>query len=275
MTVRESPQRVPPLPREEESVRRKGGEASVLLRAAQALAVGMARHWLLMVNLFIVLYLGGAYLTPFLMNAGFERPARLLYTVYGFTCHQLPQRSYFFGGQKGVFFGSYSKEELVAQGADPTSDLTMRRFVGNSQIGYKAAIAHRLSGLYTGALAAGLLFALVRRRWRVQPMPLWALALFVIPMAVDGTSHLINDVTGWGFRDTNAWAVTLTGGIFPPDFYAGTTVGTLNWLLRTVTGFLFGFGMIWFVCPYLELGFQDVLDEVARKETALEQEGTP
>lgn len=249
----------------EEPVQPAGSGTRLLLRAAQALAVGMARHWLLMVNLFVVLYLGGAYLTPFLMNAGFERPARLLYTVYGFTCHQLPQRSYFFGGENGVFFGSYSREELVAQGADPTNDLTMRRFIGNPQIGYKAAIAHRLSGLYTGALAAGLLFALVRRRWRVRPMPLWALALFVIPMAVDGTSHLINDVTGWGFRDTNAWAVALTGGIFPPDFYVGTTVGTLNWLLRTVTGFLFGFGMIWFVCPYLELGFQDVLDEVEHK----------
>ncbi|MDQ7029742.1 MAG: hypothetical protein Q9O62_08185 [Ardenticatenia bacterium] len=98
-------------------------------------------------------------------------------------------------------------------------------------------------------------------------MPLWALALFTVPMAVDGTSHLINDVTGWGFRDTNTWAVVLTGGIFPPDFYVGTTVGTLNWLLRTITGFLFGFGMIWFVYPLLQLGFEDVLREVERNRT--------
>ncbi|MDQ7029743.1 MAG: hypothetical protein Q9O62_08190 [Ardenticatenia bacterium] len=135
-----------------------GSGTRVLIRATQAVAVGWARHWLLLLNLFLALYLGGAYLTPYLMSAGYTGPAQALYTLYGFTCHQLPQRSYFFGGENGVIFASYPKEVLVANGADPTNDLTMRRFVGNPQLGYKAAIAHRLSGLYTGALVAGLLF---------------------------------------------------------------------------------------------------------------------
>ena len=54
------------------------------------------------------------------------------------------------------------------------------------------------------------------------------------------------------------WAVWLTGDLFPSSFYVGTTVGSLNWLLRTVTGTLFGLATIWFVFPYLDEGFHDV-----------------
>ena len=232
----------------------------------QRLVLWVSKHWLLLFNGFFALYLGGAYLTPWLMQAGLETPARILYTLYGFTCHQLPQRSYFFGGEAGAFFASYDLPTLIAHGANPTNELTLRTFIGDPQLGYKAAIAHRLTGMYSGVLTAGLLYALVRHKHRLKPLPVWLLFFFLAPMAIDGTSHLINDLTGWGFRDTNAWAVRLTGGAFPPDFYVGSGVGTLNWLLRTVTGFLFGFGMIAFAYPLLEWGFEDMRREA---ETAL------
>lgn len=236
-----------------------------LTQFVQRLALGFTRHWLFVLNAFLVVYLGGAYSAPVLMNTGHTGAANIVYTAYSFTCHQLPQRSYFFGGENNSFFATYSEATVVEHGADPTNDLTLRRFEGDEQLGYKAANAHRLSALYFGALVGGLLFALVRR-WRpdLEPIPLWLLGLMTVPMAIDGTSHLISEVTRLGFRETNAWAVALTGGIFSAEFYVGTTIGTLNWLLRTVTGILFGAGIVWYTYPLIGLGFEDVRQEAER-----------
>jgi len=46
----------------------------------------------------------------------------------------------------------------------------------------------------------------------VKTLALWVLILFLLPMAVDGTSHLISDFAGigQGFRDSNAWLATFT-----------------------------------------------------------------
>jgi len=165
----------------------------------------LARHWLFLFNGFWVLFLGGIFLTPLLMLAGFEQAANALYTLYGFTCHQLPDRSYFFGGEMHAFFSTYDLPTLVAHRADATNEWTLRAF--------------------------------------------------------DGTSHLINDITGWGFRDTNAWAVWLTHGAFPAGFYTGTEIWSLNWWLRTITGILFGVGVVWFAYPLLHEGMQEIAEE--------------
>jgi hypothetical protein len=84
-------------------------------------------------------------------------------------------------------------------------------------------------------------------------------------MALDGGSHMLSEITRLGFRESNAWAVRLTGGLFPPGFNAGTTAGSLNWLLRTVTGTLFGLATIWFVFPYLADGFDGIRRELEPK----------
>jgi len=57
------------------------------------------------------------------------------------------------------------------------------------------------------------------------------------------------------FRDTNQWAVTLSGGLFPADFYAGDLFGLLNSVLRVTTGFLFGFGIVGFLWPLMDREF--------------------
>jgi hypothetical protein len=77
-------------------------------------------------------------------------------------------------------------------------------------------------------------------------------------MLVDAISHMISDNGGTGFRQDNAWAVWLTGGVFSPAFYAGTTIGTLNWWLRNITGVLFGLGLVWFLYSYLSSKFKPV-----------------
>jgi uncharacterized membrane protein len=215
------------------------------------LVLTFSRHWLFFVNLFNGLFIGGAVLAPLLMVVGLTGPAQILYRFFGLNCHQLPQRSYYLFGANGPI-QTYSLEKVLGWGADPAN---LRAFMGSAEIGYKMAIAHRLTAIH-GGLFFGLLFGLVRR-W-LKPLP-WKVSLLLIaPMVVDGLTHMLTDfVPGITWRATNAWAVVLTNGALGSDFYQGTTIGTLNWLLRTVTGSLFAIACVWLAYPHLERGFRE------------------
>jgi len=206
------------------------------------------RHWLLGINLFLGLFLGLAVLAPGLMALGYTGPARLLYLAYSFTCHQLPQRSYFLFGPQGL--STYSLDRILAEGSDPTN---LRAFVGNARLGYKVAVAERNTAIYSAMLVGGVLFALVRHR--VKRLPLRWYLLLILPMFLDGASHVVSEITGLGFRQTNEWLKTLTGGIMGPAFYQGDVMGSFNWLMRTVTGSLFGLANVWLLYPLLQQSF--------------------
>jgi len=210
-----------------------------------------ADHWLLAFNVLSGLFIGLTVVAPLLMALGLERPARLLYAAYALNCHQLPQRSYFLFGPHGI--DTYSLEQVVAWGADPAH---LRRFVGNAEVGFKMAMAHRNTAIFGAIFVAGLVYALVRRR--VHPLPWKWFPVLVAPMLVDGLSHVINEITGLGFRNTNAWAAWLTGNTLAPTFYAGTGIGSLNWLLRTVTGALVGIATVWLLYPLLKKEFANL-----------------
>ena len=118
--------------------------------------------------------------------------------------------------------------------------------------------------IYVTFLLAGLGYALVRRRvrglsWRV-------FGLLILPMALDGGSHVVSEITGLGFRESNAWLATLTGNVLPAAFYTGTTLGSFNWLMRTLTGALFAVAVVWFAYPILEQGFGDVVRAARTKQ---------
>jgi uncharacterized membrane protein len=208
----------------------------------------LGRHWLLVVNLVMALFIGGTLLPPLLMYLGLEGPAQMTYILYGLNCHQLPERSYFLFGPDGV--NTYSLEKVIALGANPDY---LRGFVGNAEVGFKLGMAQRNTAIFTTVFLAGLAYALVRK-W--VPGLRWPIfLLFVLPMALDGGSHMASEVTGLGFRQANAWLAALTDGVFRETFYAGTTVGSFNWLMRTLTGALFALGCVWFAFPYLDRGF--------------------
>jgi hypothetical protein len=42
-------------------------------------------------------------------------------------------------------------------------------------------------------------------------------------------------------------------------------IGSFNWLMRTLTGALFGIGLVWFAYPQLKAGFNDTRDAIVRK----------
>jgi uncharacterized membrane protein len=231
----------------------KSGHRLETLSLTERLLLAFSRHWLLSLNLLNGLFIAGAVLTPLLMALGLIGPAQVLYRIYGLNCHQLPQRSYYLFGAHG-FIQTYSLEQVLDFGANLTN---LRVFVGSAEIGYKMAIAHRLTAFHGGLFVFGLLFGLVRR-W-LKPLPWRGFVLLVAPMAADGLTHVLTDfIPGIAWRVTNAWAAALTGGLLEPDFYQGTTIGTLNWLLRTVTGSLFALACIWLAYPYLGRGLGDV-----------------
>jgi len=175
----------------------------------------LLRHWLLWLNLGIGLYALVPWLSPLARLAGWERLGQLLFRLYTPPiCHQQPEYSYHLGG-------------------------------------YQVAFCERDTAIYTGLVLAGLLFGVLRRR--VRPWPWWVLVLCTLPLALDGGTQVMRYILpDWTARADNAWAVYLTGGVLPPGFYVGDGVGTLNWLLRTVTGALFSVGLVFTIYPLIE-----------------------
>jgi uncharacterized membrane protein len=226
------------------------GRTSRLTIAVDRLTSAFNRHWLLIFNAMSGLFIGLTAVAPLLMALGLEGPARLLYLAYAPNCHQLPQRSYFLFGPHGI--DTYSLEQILAWGGDPAY---LRGFVGSAEIGFKMAMAHRTTAIFATIFVAGLAYALLRRRLPALPLT-WYPAL-IAPILFDGLSHMISEVTGLGFRATNVWAAWLTGAALGPTFYTGTGVGSLNWLLRTLTGALFGLSTVWLLYPMLEKAFTD------------------
>ena len=218
--------------------------------AADKLTAILNRHWLLIFNAMSGLFIGLTAVAPLLMALGLERPARLLYLAYAPNCHQFPQRSYFLFGPRGI--DTYSLEQVLAWGGDPNH---LRGFVGNAEIGFKMAMAHRTTAIFGTIFVAGLAYALLRRRLPALPWKWYP--ILISPMFLDGISHVISEVTGLGFRGPNAWAAWLTGGAFGATFYTGTGIGSLNWLFRTLTGTLFGLATVWLLYPLLEKAFTD------------------
>ena len=212
-----------------------------------------SRHWIVIFSVILGIYVGLPFLAPVFMRWGWEFPARAVYFVYSLLCHQLPQRSFFLFGSAVT----YSLPEIQSTWQNTLDPIVLRQFIGNSEMGWKVAWSDRMVSMFTSMFVFGVLWRPLRR-W-LKPLPWWGLVLFLLPMAVDGMSHLISDLygIGQGFRDSNAWLANLTNTAFPPGFYAGDAWGSFNSSMRLLTGILFGLGIVWFGFPYLD----DVLSQ--------------
>jgi hypothetical protein len=94
-------------------------------------------------------------------------------------------------------------------------------------------------------------------------------------MVLDGFTHMISDFSGGsgvGFRDSNAWLVSLTNGAFASPFYAGDALGSFNSWMRLITGVLFGLAVVWFCYPRLHSAFLDTARQIEAKLQAAELE---
>lgn len=228
---------------------------------ANRVVYSIARHWLLGFSLVYGLYIGLPFIAPVLMNLGLETPARVIYMIYSFLCHQLPQRSFFLFGERFT----YPLEDILAAWNGSADAASLRQFIGNPVMGWKVAWSDRMVSMYSSILLFAWLWypirkSLPRLRWQ-------GLLLFILPMAVDGISHLVSDLAGMGtgYRETNLWLSNLTGQAFPDTFYAGNAWGSFNSLMRLVTGTIFGAGIVWYGFPYLEEFFNDIRDRIEWK----------
>ena len=208
----------------------------------------LTRYWFLIANLLAAIVLALGFLAPALMAEGQPEAGQAIYRFLATQNHQLPQRSYFLFSQAGGI-QSYSAEQIVEFGANPRD---IESFIGNEEVGFKTALNHRMVAIFIAILFGGLAWGFSGQRPQISFI--WLL-MMALPLLLDGLSNMISDNGDVSFRQTNEWAIVLTGGAFPASFYVGTTIGTLNWLLRTVTGFIFGLGLVWFLYSYLSNRF--------------------
>ena len=163
-------------------------------RIDRAVAWGL-RHWLLFANVLVLLYGGLPWLSPLAYAEGYSWLGRLIFLVYTPLCHQEPDRSFFLRG-------------------------------------YQVAFCHREAAMYTALFAGGLAFALVRRF--AKPVSLKVGALLLLPMLLDGGSHLLDDLFHLGLRS------------------ADNAIGTPNFWLRMITGLLFAVAVLITIYPRLD-----------------------
>lgn len=208
----------------------------------------ITQSWMLLFSLVFGLYIFLPFLPPVFMQIGWETGGHPIYSLYSFLCHQLPQRSLFLFGPKLM----YSLGEIQTAWQDTINPVILRQFIGNSQMGWKVAWSDRMISMYTSILIFAWLWYPFRKR--IMLLPWWGLVLFLIPMGIDGTTHMVSDFwgIGQGFRDSNSWLVVLTNHAFSNNFYTGDELGSFNSWMRWITGILFGLGIVWFGFPHLD-----------------------
>jgi len=203
----------------------------------------ISRHYLAVLNFFILLYVGLPVLAPVLMKAGAAVPANIIYTIYKPLCHQFGFRSFYLFGEQAYYPLPEAKISgvITFDQASGIQNLRLpasiarfdaRQFKGNETVGYKISLCERDVAIYGSILLFGILFAVTGRRIKPLHWMLWFL-IGMGPVGLDGFSQLFSQME-W------SWLVN----ILP---YRESTP-----FLRVLTGALFGFTTAWFAYPYME-----------------------
>jgi uncharacterized membrane protein len=197
--------------------------------------IWFSNYYLYLILGFLFFYSFLPILAPVLMKNGIIFPARVIYWIYSFFCHQLPFRSWFlFGNQqyyplaRAGILGIRSFESIFHPGLLDFEELKL--IVGNSYVGYKIAMCQRDMAMYLSLFVFGLYFAAKNKKIKRIPFRIW-LIVGVIPLVIDGLTQLL-------------------GGLSFP--FLEIFVRESTPILRTITGSLFGFFTGWFVFPSLE-----------------------
>jgi uncharacterized membrane protein len=219
------------------------------------------RYWILLFGLIFGVYVWLPFVAPVFMHWGWTSAGKVIYFIYSFLCHQLPERSFFLFGPKSM----YPLGEVQAAWQNTIDPIILRKFIGNSTMGWKVAWSDRMVSMYGSTFFFGLLWWPLRKR--IKHLPWWGFVLFLVPMFIDGSTHFVSDLAGLGqgFRYTNAWLAGITNSAFPATFYAGDALGSFNSWMRLITGVLFGIGVVWFAFPYMDEVFEDQANDLLAK----------
>ncbi|MBN8579216.1 MAG: DUF2085 domain-containing protein [Anaerolineae bacterium] len=204
-------------------------------------------HWF---GTFLVIYglwVFVPFLAPVFMNLGWIGAGKATYFFYSFFCHQLPERSFFFFGDKTM----YSLAEIQAVWQDTANPMILRQFIGNETMGWKIAWSDRMISFYTSVWFFAALWYPFRRR--IKTLSWLGFVLLLLPLIIDGSTHMLSDLAGigQGFRDDNQWLAVMTNHALSADFYAGDALGSFNSLMRFLSGLLAGLGIVWLAFPYM------------------------
>lgn len=148
--------------------------------------------------------------------------------------------------------------------------------------GEQVAMCERCISIYVTMFAGGLVFNFARYR----QLPIQWYVLFALPMALDGGTAFVSEITAvlplWPF-----WLIAIAAmGFFwfvlhkqglmfwqMVVVFAGILLGLAylqffgprisNVFLRNLTGIIFGIGTVWFAYPSLEEGFRDTWRETS------------
>ncbi len=147
----------------------------------------LLRHWLVVVNILVLLYGGLPWLAPLAIDMGYPDLGNWLFSLYTPLCHQSPQNSPFLFGQQ-------------------------------------VAICNREAAMYGALALGGLLFMVppVRRFFAYHPLSMALVVVLVAPLVIDGLTQTLDAAApALGLRDPddspgsfNWWMRVGTGVLF-------------------------------------------------------------
>ncbi len=120
--------------------------------------------------------------------------------------------------------------------------------------GYQVAFCWRNTAIYGGLLLFSILYGLARDRnvamlrWLKRPIRIWTFLLMLLPMALDGFTHIL------GLRDM---VENVNMDMWYGSLFSGSQVFSANWWLRIITGMLAALGFVWFAFPRINKVVQD------------------
>jgi uncharacterized membrane protein len=206
------------------------------------------RNYVRVIIIVLAIFLGLPFLAPVLEETGRTGMARVIYTVYRPFCHQLSFRSYFLFGEQAVYpraladlKGLLTYEQVT--GSDVIDIQQARNFTGNGYLGFKVGLCERDVAIYGSVLLFAILFEISGKKIKQLPWYWWVI-LAIVPIGLDGFSQLPSLV------------------INPP---AWMPIRESTPLIRTITGFAFGFFSAWFVFPLMEQSVAETRVALQRK----------
>ncbi len=243
MTLGAASDRVNQLEQLDDPVHKYKTQKAQTVTTGDRVSFWIARRYLLMLNLFMLVYVGLPFLAPTLMKVGAETPANMIYRIYKPLCHQFGFRSFFLFGEQPFYplaeagvagYKTYEEATGIANLDDPYSmtRFEARNHVGDEIMGYKVALCERDIAIYLALLGFGVIFGATGRRFKSLHWMLW-LVIGMGPIGLDGFSQLFSQFE-W------EWLSSLVP-------YRESTP-----FLRTLTGALFGFATAWFAYPNIE-----------------------
>jgi uncharacterized membrane protein len=221
-----------------------------------------SKHYLALINIFMLFYFGLPILAPVLMKAGAPLSASLIYTIYKPLCHQFGFRSFYLFGEQAYYplaeadihgVETFEQATGISELHSPgnISRLNARRFTGNEVVGYKMALCERDMAIYGAILLFGIIYALTGRR--IKPLHWLAAALIgIAPIGLDGFSQLFSQME-WSWLSS----------ILP---YRESTP-----FLRVLTGGLFGLAVAWFSYPLIEESMSETRQFFIKKFATITQ----